>query len=78
MPSAPSTWYKDQFMISTEQALLQIDVINKAFDSDYVYWTKGTSPEALKAMLSKSLCFGVYALPQSSSTIAGLLTFPFS
>ncbi|KAF8861616.1 hypothetical protein BDZ45DRAFT_586589 [Acephala macrosclerotiorum] len=71
MSSTPLAWYKDNFMISTEQKLLQLDVINKAFDSDIVYWTKGTTPEALKRMLSKSLCFGVYVLPQSSSEIAG-------
>lgn len=63
-------------MISTDQKLLQLNLINETFDSDMIYWAKGTTPEALKAMLSKSLCFGVYALPQSSSEIAGPLT-PF-
>jgi len=65
-----SQWYKDQILISTSQALLQHDVINAVFDSDYMYWTKRISDEAMKHMLSHSLCFGVYALPESSSEIA--------
>ncbi|KAE9370710.1 hypothetical protein N431DRAFT_343345 [Stipitochalara longipes BDJ] len=69
--ATPSQWYKDQFLISTSQALLQHEVVNKAFDSDYMYWTKRISDEAMKHMLSHSFCFGVYALPESSSDIAG-------
>jgi hypothetical protein len=71
MSSTPSQWYKDQFLISTSQSLLQPDVINKAFAADYMYWTKAMPEESLKRILSNSLCFGVYALPQSSSEIAG-------
>jgi hypothetical protein len=66
-------WYKGQFLISTSQALLQHEVVNGVFDSDYMYWTKRLSDEAMKHMLSHSLCFGVYALPESSSEIAGQL-----
>ncbi|KFY40016.1 hypothetical protein V494_03709 [Pseudogymnoascus sp. VKM F-4513 (FW-928)] len=71
MSESKSEWYKDQFFISTSQDLLQIDVINKAFNADYMYWTKGMSDENMKKMLSKSLCFGVYLLPESTSEIAG-------
>lgn len=35
-----------------------------------MYWTKRISDEAMKHMLSHSLCFGVYALPESSTEIA--------
>lgn len=76
MSSNSSQWYKDQFLISTSQDLLQLDVINKAFDTDYVYWAKALPEERLKKTLSKSLCFGVYILPQSTSEIAGQLTIP--
>jgi hypothetical protein len=68
---ADSQWYKDQFLISTSQALLQPEVINKAFDSDYMFWVKRLSDEGMRRMLSHSLCLGVYALPESSSQIAG-------
>jgi hypothetical protein len=67
----PSQWYKGQFLISTSQALLQHEVVNEVFDSDYMYWAKRISDQAMKHMLSHSLCFGVYALPESSSEIAG-------
>jgi hypothetical protein len=69
--TTPSEWYKDQFFISTSQALLQPEVVNAAFDSDYMFWCNRVSAEAMKRMLSHSLCFGVYALPESSSEIAG-------
>lgn len=71
MSTRKSEWYKDQFFISTSQDLLQIEVINNAFNADYMYWTKGMSEDNMKKMLSKSLCFGVYILPESSSEIAG-------
>jgi hypothetical protein len=78
MSSTPSQWYKDQFLISTSQSLLQPDVINKAFASDYMYWTKTMSEDSLKRILSNSLCFGAYALPESSSEIAGQTLSPLS
>lgn len=71
MAESKSEWYKDQFFISTSQDLLQVEVINKAFNADYMYWTKGMPEDRMKKMLSKSLCFGVYILPASSSEIAG-------
>ena len=69
--ATPSQWYKGQFLISTSQELLQHEVVNDVFDSDYMYWTKRVSDEAIRHILSHSLCFGVYALPESSSAIAG-------
>jgi len=68
-----SQWYRDQFLVSTSQDLLQLDVINKAFDSDYMYWTRAMSDPGMKDMLSHSLCFGVYLLPDSTSELAGTL-----
>jgi ribosomal protein S18 acetylase RimI-like enzyme len=65
-------WYRDEFLISTSNRLLQPSAINAAFASDLLYWTKGMSEEGMKKMLSKSLCFGVYALPKSSSELAGM------
>ncbi|MCJ1314109.1 hypothetical protein MMC25_007789 [Agyrium rufum] len=67
-------WYKDEYLISTSHSLLQVDVVNKAFGSDYMYWTKPLENDALGTMLSNSLCFGVYALPESTSEIAGRAT----
>lgn len=64
-------WYRDEFLISTSPKLLQPSVINAAFDSGQLYWTKGMSEDELKKVLSNSLCFGVYALPKTSSELAG-------
>jgi hypothetical protein len=58
-------------MISTAPELIQPEAVNAAFESDAIYWARGMEPEYLKKMLSKSLCFGVYALPESSSELAG-------
>jgi len=43
-----------------------------------MYWTKAMSEDSLKRILSNSLCFGVYALPESSSEIAGQSLRPLS
>ena len=63
----PSHWHKDEFTVSTSQDLLQLNVITKAFDSDYMYWTKSLPEEDMKALLANSLCFGIYITPKSTS-----------
>ncbi|ELR08072.1 hypothetical protein VC83_01600 [Pseudogymnoascus destructans] len=65
---AKGTWYHENYMISTSPELIQPEAVNAAFESDAIYWARGMEPEYLKKMLSKSLCFGVYALPESSRT----------
>jgi hypothetical protein len=69
-------WYRDEFLISTSNKLLQPSAINAAFASDLLYWAKGMSEDGMKKMLSKSLCFGVYALPKTSSELAGTSSYP--
>jgi hypothetical protein len=69
---APRTeWYRDNFLISTNPSLIQPAAINAAFDSDLMYWSKAMDERELKTMLEASLCFGLYALPESSAQIAG-------
>jgi hypothetical protein len=69
---APKTeWYRDNFLISTNPSLIQPAAINAAFDSDLMYWSKAMDERELKTMLEASLCFGLYALPESSAQIAG-------
>ncbi|KAH8600765.1 hypothetical protein B0O99DRAFT_288589 [Bisporella sp. PMI_857] len=60
LTTAPSQWQRGEFTISTSHALLQPDVINEAFGSDYMYWTRTMTEEGMKKMLSHSFCFGVY------------------
>ena len=67
----PHEWYREEFLISDSQDLLQPSAINEAFASDLLYWAKSMSEELLKKMLSRSLCFGLYVLPNTTSEIAG-------
>lgn len=70
--TAPSEWYKDNFLISTKPSLIQPAAVNAAFGTDEMYWTRAFEDvKLLKTMLDSSLCFGVYELPTSSSEIAG-------
>lgn len=71
--AAPRAWYRDNYMVSTAPQLIQSEAVNAAFDSEELYWAKRLAPEILKKMLSNSLCFGLYQLPESSSEVAGEL-----
>ncbi|KAI1157801.1 hypothetical protein F5B18DRAFT_138614 [Nemania serpens] len=64
-------WYRDEFLVSTEQRLLQIDAVHEAMDSDVMWWTRALPKDALLQTLQNSLCLGLYELPQSTSQIAG-------
>lgn len=64
-------WYKDDYLISTDRSLLQLDAINDAFDSELLWWAKRVDEGVLRRMIDNSLCLGVYKLPQSTSEIAG-------
>lgn len=50
---------KKGFSISTDQALLNFEMIYRFLDQDS-YWAKGLPPETLRCALANSLCFGVY------------------
>lgn len=63
-------------MISTAPQLIQLDAVNEAFGSEELYWARKMDPQVLKKMLSKSLCFGLYQLPESSSQLAGRFLLP--
>lgn len=65
------SWYRDNFLLSTEPSLIQVDEVNKVLSSDLMWWARGLPHEEAKKALSNSLCFGLYELPQSSSEIAG-------
>ncbi|KAJ7689844.1 hypothetical protein B0H17DRAFT_602457 [Mycena rosella] len=49
-------------------ALLQPDVINDVFVSDYMYWTCRLSPTTLQKMLESSFCFAVYIASDDPAT----------
>ena len=49
-----------RFLISTDPALLQIDVIHN-FLSNVSYWAQGRRLEVVKTSIENSLCFGIYS-----------------
>lgn len=64
-------WYRDDYMISTEPLLIQVDEVNAVLGSDLMWWAQGLPRDQMKKALHNSLCFGLYALPQSTAEIAG-------
>ncbi|KAK1633259.1 acetyltransferase [Colletotrichum phormii] len=64
-------WYKDEYLISTDRSLVDLNAVNDAFDSELLWWTKRVPEVALKRLIDNSLCLGVYKLPQSTADIAG-------
>ncbi|KAF9870911.1 putative GNAT family N-acetyltransferase [Colletotrichum karsti] len=73
MPNQMPTkqWYKDDYLISTDRSLLQLNAINDAFDTELLWWAKRVPDDVLRRMIDNSLCFGVYKLPKSTAEIAG-------
>ncbi len=50
---------RDQFVISTDKARLQFDVIN-AFLSNESYWANRRTADQTRTAIENSICFGVY------------------
>ena len=68
-----------RFLVSTTHSLLDPIAINKACDSEQVYWCKEIEDATLLTkMLDRWLCYGLCELPGSSSAIADMLHFQYS
>ncbi|OTA98126.1 hypothetical protein M426DRAFT_17737 [Hypoxylon sp. CI-4A] len=67
----PRNWYRDDYLISTEPLLIQIDAVNAALSSDLMWWAQGLPRDEMKKALHNSLCLGLYVLPKSTSQLAG-------
>ncbi|KAI1824274.1 hypothetical protein F4861DRAFT_271003 [Xylaria intraflava] len=67
----PRSWYRGEFLVSTEQRLLQVDAIRNAMGSELMWWAQALPRDVLSKALHNSLCLGLYALPQSTSQLAG-------
>lgn len=50
---------KKGFKISTDQDLLDFDMVYQFLDNDS-YWAKGIPPQKLRKAISGSMCFGIY------------------
>ncbi|HZQ97146.1 MAG TPA: GNAT family N-acetyltransferase [Candidatus Sulfotelmatobacter sp.] len=53
-----SEWRRDEFVVSTDRARLDLNVIH-AFLTN-CYWAKGIPRETVERSIEHSLCFGVY------------------
>ncbi|OQO08354.1 hypothetical protein B0A48_06224 [Cryoendolithus antarcticus] len=60
-------WRKEvkgvEYLISTSIDLLDLDMINNAFESEEMYWAKRLDIDTLKLMLQHSTTLGVYEVP---------------
>jgi GNAT superfamily N-acetyltransferase len=52
-------WRRDEYLISTERARLDVALIHK-FLSESSYWAKNRPRELVERSIEHSLCFGVY------------------
>jgi ribosomal protein S18 acetylase RimI-like enzyme len=66
-------WYRDNFLVSTDRSLIQIDAVNEAMGSDLMWWAQGLPRDEARRAINNAMCFGLYELPESSSAIAGTL-----
>lgn len=64
-------WYRDNYLVSTQPSLIQVDEVNAALNSDLLWWAQGLPRDQLKKALNNSLCLGLYLLPQTTSDLAG-------
>jgi GNAT superfamily N-acetyltransferase len=53
------SWERDEYLISTDRARLNIDLIHD-FLSHTSYWATGRSREVVERSIENSLCFGIY------------------
>jgi GNAT superfamily N-acetyltransferase len=53
-------WQLDEFNISTDKNLLDVDAIQR-FLNEESYWAKDRRPEQTEAAIENSICFGLYS-----------------
>ncbi|WP_046173617.1 GNAT family N-acetyltransferase [Domibacillus indicus] len=51
-------WSKDEFMISDESSLMNLDIVSYLLSS--TYWASKRTKEAIEASIQNSISFGVY------------------
>ena len=62
---------EEEYLVSTDHALLQVDEINAAFGSDVMWWARALPRDALLHALGNSLCFGLYHVGAGAGGDAG-------
>jgi hypothetical protein len=59
-------WRREGFLISTNNALLSIEALTKAFAGEAMHWATPLPAPAMKAMLDSSKNFGLYKISTST------------
>ena len=54
-----SSWHRDNYLISTDRAKLNIALVHD-YLSNSSYWATGRKIEAVRRSIENSLCFGLY------------------
>lgn len=71
LETTPKNWYRDEYLVSTEPLLIQVDAVNAALSSDLMWWAQGLPRDDMKKALHNSLCLALYILPKSTAQMAG-------
>lgn len=66
----PQVYNRDGFVISTDPARLDLDVIHD-FLANEAYWSPGVAREKVERALEHSLCFGLYAVEPAGERQVG-------
>ncbi|KAL7622143.1 hypothetical protein AAE478_007645 [Parahypoxylon ruwenzoriense] len=71
LETTPRNWYRDEYLVSSDPLLIDLDAVNAALDSDLMWWARELPRDVMKKALHNSLCLGLYVLPKSTSQVAG-------
>jgi hypothetical protein len=60
-------WERDDFVISSDQALVPIDTLLEAWASDLLPWATAPDPDTMRMILDRSLTLCLYKKNESST-----------
>ena len=60
-------WYRDDFFVSTDVSLIDMEAVNSAFASNSMPWAVGLPEDLLQTAINSSLCLGLYHCPKTGT-----------
>ncbi|KJR85290.1 GNAT family acetyltransferase [Sporothrix schenckii 1099-18] len=66
---------EEHFICSSDVALIQLDALHDAMSSDLMWWAKPLSRPQLVAMVTNSLCLGVYTADSADGAPQSMVGF---
>lgn len=61
------SWRRDAYLVSTDLALVQVNEVNRVFESDLMWWAQGLPGDVMVKTMENSLCFGLYQVCDGGS-----------